>query len=179
MTSSVLDAHFQWHILQCHPASPHHHVKHVRCGIYRHSDSIALCYEITGSLHSIKVPPPQLAARCDELWRHTCAELFIANKYESEYIEFNFSPSTQWAAYSFINYRQGMMPLAIESPSISHEIHDSMLRVQVDVRLPESYRDSTIRAGMCMVIENSDGACSYWALQHDSPRPDFHRRENW
>ena len=46
-------------------------------------------------------------AGLDDLWQHTCFELFIGAKNDAEYYEFNFSPSGEWAAYEFRNYRDG------------------------------------------------------------------------
>ena len=34
----------------------------------------------------------------------------------ARYCELNFSPSTEWAAYEFDGYRQGMRALALASP---------------------------------------------------------------
>lgn len=33
--------------------------------------------------------------------------------------------------------------------------------------------------GLSAVIEQSDGALSYWALAHPRPQPDFHHRGGW
>jgi hypothetical protein len=49
--------------------------------------------------------PPR---RADELWRHTCCELFLAERGRAGYHEFNFAPSTEWAIYRFQAYREGM-----------------------------------------------------------------------
>ena len=58
-------------------------------------------------------------ARTDELWRSTCFELFLRFDDDERYVEFNFSPSTRWAAYAFDGYREGMaeLPLAADRPS--------------------------------------------------------------
>jgi hypothetical protein len=47
------------------------------------------------------VPAAVAAARTDELWRHTCFEAFVRTSPAPAYYEFNFAPSTQWAAYRF------------------------------------------------------------------------------
>ena len=54
--------------------------------------------------------------RRDELWRTTCAEIFVALDDASDgkphtggpYLEFNFSPTGDWAAYRFDSTRTGM-----------------------------------------------------------------------
>jgi hypothetical protein len=32
---------------------------------------------------------------------------------------------------------------------------------------------------LCVVIEELDGALSYWALRHPAPRPDFHHADGF
>jgi len=168
----------RWQALQCHPAFSAPAVQ-VHAGIARHEDSLALSYEITGNVSLIKIPAPASSTRQDELWRHTCAELFITTGESTAYTEYNFSPSSQWAAYSFSDYRQDMKVLATKEPEIVRTADQSRLIIAATIVIPEQYRNVSIIAGLSMVIENIDGACSYWALCHDSTRPDFHRRENW
>ena len=65
----------------------------------------------------------------DELWQHTCFEAFVRASSGSEYYEFNFSPSTQWAVYRFTDYRNGMCVAAeVSTPPIdvrldAHELY--------------------------------------------------------
>jgi hypothetical protein len=170
---------FEWHVLQCHPVVPQHRLTQVRAGIARHKDLLALRYEIIGDLQVINIPASTPSLRRDELWLHTCAELFITTEESAKYVEYNFSPSSQWAAYSFSDYRQGMELLPTESPEVVRLEEQSRLLITAAIRTSDQYRGVAIRAGLSMVIENNDGACSYWALRHDLSRPDFHRRENW
>jgi hypothetical protein len=180
LTSQVLDGvTTEWHTLRCHPLSRSRELSQVRVSVYRQDTHFILCYEITGNVQSIKAPASQLARRCDELWRHTCAELFIAAVQREDYAEFNFSPAGHWAAYGFSGYRRDMQQLKSESPEITQHGCDTRLQMSVNVSIPEIYRRVAIQLGLSMVIENNDGECSYWALRHDSTQPDFHHRENW
>ena len=36
-----------------------------------------------------------------------------------------------------------------------------------------------LRVALCVVIEELDGALSYWALAHPAPRPDFHHPDGF
>ena len=71
-------------------------------------DRLMLSYTVTGKMSDILMPPVTAAARGEELWRHTCFEAFVRASSSAEYYEFNFAPSTQWAAYRFTSYRTGM-----------------------------------------------------------------------
>ena len=56
--------------------------------------------------------------RADGLWQTTCFELFVRHPDQRGYFEFNFSPSTQWAAYRFSGYREGMAEWPMQRPDI-------------------------------------------------------------
>src|SRR6187399_939946 len=87
-----------------------------------HADRLALSYFLTGNMNDIRMPPVMPAERSDELWRHTCFEAFVRASSGAGYYEFNFAPSTQWAAYRFSSYRSGMAVAAeIGAPAI--EVH--------------------------------------------------------
>src|SRR5258707_15535221 len=69
---------------------------------------LTLHYLVTGKIGDLRLPPATAPARADELWRHTCFEAFIRAPASGGYFELNFAPSTQWAAYRFSRYREGM-----------------------------------------------------------------------
>src|SRR6202007_955064 len=69
---------------------------------------LLLRYIVTGTTGALRLPPTAAPARADELWRHTCFEAFVRVASDAEYYEFNFAPSTQWAAYHFSGYRAGL-----------------------------------------------------------------------
>src|SRR5687768_10522470 len=54
------------------------------------------------------IAEPAEQERADELWLTTCFEAFLRPHGETAYREWNFAPSTQWAAYEFADYREGM-----------------------------------------------------------------------
>src|ERR1700722_17509345 len=79
---------------------------------------MALTYRVTGLMSGVWLPAATRPERTDGLWRRTCFEAFVGAGHG--YLEFNFAPSTQWAAYRFTGYRDGMTaatgiaPLRIE-----------------------------------------------------------------
>src|SRR6476661_4368371 len=107
-------------LLKLHPDSRCSAAAHIEVEVARlHADSLALSYIVTGKINDVRMPPIMAAARSDELWRHTCFEAFVRASSRAEYYEFNFAPSTQWAAYRFSSYRSGMsVPAEIGAPPI-------------------------------------------------------------
>ena len=93
---------------------------------------------------------------------------------EATYYEFNFSPSTEWAAYRFDRYREGMALLQLDvSPHIEFQTGPELV-VEVDLDLGQ-LPNSALALGLSAVIEELDGTKSYWALRHPpGEKPDFH-----
>ena len=48
------------------------------------------------------------------------------------------------------------------------------LELSVSAALPDLAAAPVWRLGLTAVIEEANGAVSYWALAHPSPQPDFH-----
>ncbi len=141
---------------------------------------LSLSYKLTGDLAQICIPAPQPSIATDGLWEHTCFEAFIAVEGEAGYHEFNFSPSGQWAAYSFSDYRVRSPWTASQSPAIRFVKSDGHLLLEAVIALgdlPQNMADKLLQLGLAAVIEASDGSLSYWALNHpEEDRPDFHHR---
>jgi hypothetical protein len=116
------------------------------------------------------------------LWQHTCFEAFIAVAGEAPYREFNFSPSGQWAAYGFSDYRERNGWVASQAPSIRFERTPdtlSLVAVMAAADLPPSNVDNPRLLGLTAVIGAVDGSKSYWALRHPAGQPDFHHRDGF
>jgi hypothetical protein len=141
-------------------------------------DRLVLSYVVIGNVGNIRWPACAVPARVDALWRHTCFEAFVGASEQTEYYEFNFAPSTQWAAYRFISYRTGMIAAPeIGTPPIEvQSAPDSFtLRATLDLGcLSALPRAARWRLGLSAVIEETSGELFYWALAHPPGRPDFH-----
>jgi hypothetical protein len=167
-----------YHPLICHPKTPADYI-----------ETIEICCQVTpaGSLwlrYYIEVPEPMLVvantqepARTDDLWKTTCFEAFLAIGDEPEYLEFNFSAATLWAAYQFCEYREGRSNLALSAvPEIYLDMSNSHFALEATVQLPPQWQQGRFTIGVTVVAEEPSGTKSYWALDHKKAEPDFHDR---
>ena len=134
----------------------------------RTANRLWLRFHVECDLNTLELGEPLAAERTDGLWRHTCFEVFVGG---DAYSEFNFSPSSQWAAYDFLSYRAGMKPRELaEVPAIGCDASDTHLALEAEFSIGALKGDLALSA----VIEETDGTKSYWALAHPSGAPDFH-----
>lgn len=134
-----------------------------------------------GDMARVRFPTLDMPSRRDDLWKHTCAEVFLMGSAGS-YCEFNFSPSTQWAAYRFESYRSGMKEQALRSdPAIKFALLPDSFVLDVLVDLAGVFAPGTggVRMGLAAVVEHIDGARSYWALRHAPGEADFHQADSF
>lgn len=144
---------------------------------------LTITYALNGALDQLRIPPYRSPRRADGLWRSTCFEAFVGAKNDAEYYEFNFSPSGEWAAYEFRDYRDGG-PIEVDrfEPVISVRRESRTLELCAVIRLdhlPGLQLDVSLSAGLAAVIEDSDARLSYWALKHPPGEPDFHHPDNF
>ena len=110
--------------------------------------------------------------RADELWRTTCFEAFMGPAGETTYREWNFAPRGNWAAYDFSGYREDMEKADVRSPPyIRMEDNFTWWTVGATIAVEA---EKHWQLGLSAVLEEKDGAKSYWALAHPSEKPDFH-----
>jgi hypothetical protein len=128
---------------------------------------LALRYLVSGDTAAILLPRSRPSGRADGLWQHTCFEAFLANP--PGYLEFNFSPSTEWAAYRFDSHRSGMREARIMPPTIQPLIGFDRFELRAELAMPVLGP-----MGLAAVIEEKDGNISHWALAHPDGEPDFH-----
>lgn len=137
---------------------------------------ITLEYVLTGDLAVLAIPRRTSSARAERLWEHTCFEAFIAPARVTRYCELNFSPSTEWAAYEFDGYRQGMRALELAVPPVVRVAETkSELRVTAGIELG-GFADALWpwRIGLTAVVEDRGGNRAHYALLHPRDKPDFH-----
>jgi hypothetical protein len=169
--------------LTAHPSTPPSDaVRGVEVRIQQEAgDVLSFAYSLHADLARVRIPPNRAAQRTDGLWKHTCFEAFVVTSGEPAYTELNFSPSSEWAAYIFSGYREGMKPLNIEQPRpmrIRSGPHGLDLHVVVRrLDAPEREEGARSRVGLAAVIEEIDGRISYWSIQHPAGKPDFHSPE--
>ena len=158
--------------LERHPAAPCVALRGIQVFLNRAADGqLNVRYLLEGAIERLRIPPPRKCALAAErLWQHTCCEIFVAREGERGYDEHNFSPSGEWAAYAFTGYREGSA-LAVPAPGIC--VTRNASRLELEARIARSY-PGKLSIGLSAVVEDADGALSYWALRHPPGKPDFH-----
>jgi hypothetical protein len=135
-------------------------------------DELVLRYTATGDVRRLRLPEAATPARTDELWKTTCFEAFLWPSADVDYYELNFSPSTQWASYHFVQHRTGMSPASgMAEPVIQAQLGDGAYELTASIVLPHS---AQWRIKPCAVIEDVDGRLSYWSIGHPAGKADFH-----
>jgi len=157
-----------------HPDTPCEAVQRIEVEIATQGGMVQVRFRVLGDLARVQLPPTRAPQRQDELWRHTCCELFVGATESRGYVEFNLSPSSAWAAYSFSGYRAGMTPLEIPPPTIQVMARSDTLELIASIASNPFTALSGKRAALSCVIEETNGRVSYWALAHPDGKPDFH-----
>ena len=130
------------------------------------SGRLVLEYQLLGNLQQVLLPATAIGAahgarRRDQLWRHTCLELFARTADLPGYLEFNFAPNGDWAAYEFDDYRNGQRNLETDhcTVNLQHQSERDLL-VRVTLMVPvmaSTPRVTSWQLGMAAVIEAHDG----------------------
>lgn len=171
-------------VLHCHPDLPCPAVESIKSAIsWDRGKALTVTYMLSGAVDQLRIPPVRSARRLNDLWQHTCFELFIGAKNDAEYYEFNFSPSGEWAAYEFRDYRDGG-PFNGDGfePKVTVQRSTETLELNAVVRLdllPGLQPDVCLWLGLSAVIEDLNGSLFYWALKHPPGNPDFHHSDNF
>lgn len=177
--------------LLAHPDVPGTGVEHLAaCAEPGGPQSLRFRYVLDADPMLVRIPPPTAdAGRSDRLWAHTCFEAFLAMPGSPRYLELNFSPSGQWAAYCFDSYRQGMVPALDFAPRVRIRGSGNRFELLAEVQLGGSFAcldsaleaadRSRLRLALSTVVEDREGRLSYWALRHPPGRPDFHHPESF
>lgn len=170
--------------LKTHPDSSCRAVTGIGVEVIRPSPAtLLLRFSVSGATDGIRLPPPARPERTDGLWRHTCFEAFIRGAHGAAYYEFNFSPSTEWAAYAFDGYRSGMRALSeINAPRIEMRSGGTQLDLQAALDLggiTELPEQAAWRLALSAIIEEAEGRKSWWALAHAPGKPDFHHPDGF
>lgn len=162
--------------LTLHPNSRCEAVERIEVGIGAPSTGhLSLRYLLTGDVSKIRWPVRKETVRADDLWKRTCFEAFVRDDDVETYTELNFSPSTEWAAYRFDHYRAGMRRFETTAPMITMLELNNCFELTATITRPAG----PARFGFSAVIEEQNGAISYWALAHPPGKPDFHHADSF
>ena len=164
--------------LKIHPDSTCQAVLGIEADVSCRPDgALTLSYMVSGTIGDLSLPPVSDPARTDGLWQRMCFEVFIRLPTQPEYYEFNFAPSTQWAAYRFSSYREGMeYANDIAVPRIEAIARADAYRLETTLKLKLA---RPWRLALSAVIEETNQRKSYWALAHPPGKPDFHHPDGF
>jgi hypothetical protein len=152
-----------------HPDAPVGAIQSVDAELERMATGAVAIFRLRGDISKLVVPPPAAPERTDDLWRTTCFELFVTGKGNS-YREYNFSPSGQWAAYEFDDYRSGMRQI---DARVETELYRENSELQFSAEIMNEFENPTM-VGLTAVIQETDGAIRYWSTAFAPGKPDFH-----
>ena len=166
-------------MLLAHPDTPGEWVWSISAEVQRDPPATLVChYALRGEISRLRIPAARTGRRADGLWQHTCFEVFVAPAAGSGYYEFNFSPSLEWAAYRFSEYREDMAPASLaRAPGLTARRTADLLELTAHLHLdglPELAAAAALRLGLTAVVEEESGRLCYWALGHPPGNPDFH-----
>lgn len=152
-----------------HLLHPPHAVQSVAITLARSDAGLHLAFLLTGDLDAVVIPPPSTSGRADNLWETTCFEIFVRGD-GAAYSEYNFSPSGEWAAYAFDDYRLGTRKADAAVTIACRRVEKALA---MDVTLAAAFPDHA-RLALSAVVEEKGGSKSFWALAHRAGPPDFH-----
>jgi hypothetical protein len=168
-----------------HPATPLPQVHALAVALSTTADAgLQVRFDCRCGDATLRLPDARRAEAADELWRHTCCEIFVGVAGDAAYREFNCSPSGQWAGYCFSAYRvrdKSMPNCVMSAPRMEFAAGAAgwTLQARLDAAALPDLAADRIELGVAAVLEAADGGLSYWALRHASARPDFHQRETF
>lgn len=154
---------------------------HVKLEVIPHQ-GLTLCYILCGAINGCRIPATKMPAFAIGLWEHTCFEVFIALANEPQYHEFNFSPSSEWAAFAFSDIRKQTEYNTWQAPVISVNQNSKQLQLSTVIalaNLPLNAKQQPLHIGLSAVLELNTGVHYYWALHHAKSHPDFHVRNSF
>ena len=164
--------------LTAHPDYPAPSDFEVEVDIDPEGNGLSLIYALVGNDREVLIQPGRDGGRHDALWKHTCFEVFVRCGADQRYVELNFAPTGEWAAYTFECYRDGMRNLPIAGQRFAFR---GSRKPWWETGRWWSFNTGDIlnpnddwHIGLAAVIEAKDGSRSYWALEHAPGAPDFH-----
>ena len=161
--------------LKLHEESRPGPVTNLTAEIRPNADGFDVRFFVQGDIAKLHIPQAAGSGRADDLWQTTCFEVFWHEVGAPGYREFNLSPSGQWAAYDFSDYRQKAGDAQVDNiaMSTSHSAANGTGEVQLHAQVA-SPLDYPAMIGLTAVIELNDGTMQHWALEFADGKPDFH-----
>ncbi|MBP0018171.1 MAG: DOMON-like domain-containing protein [Cyanobacteria bacterium SBLK] len=154
----------------------------ISVGICRQNNCSLFVDYMAEHIENLAMPPiSDKFSRKHELWQETCFEFFLKFPNNSQYWEFNLSPSGDWNTYCFEDYREGMKEeerLTRSSFFIITRANKLSLNTTIDlsaIASPEQVFEMAVSA----VTKSKNGDIIYWALTHPEQQADFHHPDSF
>ncbi|MHA6333591.1 DOMON domain-containing protein [Qipengyuania sp. CAU 1752] len=159
------------HELVLHPDCAVGPIQRVHAKIEPTSQGCRAVFELDGNVEDITIPAKAASERTDNLWKTTCFEIFWQPVGDSDYREFNLSPSSRWAAYDFDDFRENARDAPVDAVAIASEHDGDKLTLKADIlaELP-----LPAQVALNAIIEDEAGNIQYWALAFAAGKPEFH-----
>jgi hypothetical protein len=164
--------------LQRHGENSRDAVERISAHVHKAGQSIEVTYVLEGNLPRVLVPRRGPPRRAQNLWQHTCFEIFVRRRNQPGYREFNFSPSGEWSALDFTRYRRGT-PLSDDRLDPRITVSSSATRFELKAIAHHEIVEGKLLVALSAVIEDASGALTYWALKHPPGAPDFHHADGF
>jgi len=159
--------------LKPHPSCRSGPAQHVEVDYWRDGRFLLVRFSTMEDNDWIDWPELIASGRRDELWRATCFEVFVQTA--DGYLEYNLSPSSEWATYRFDRYREGMRPADEGVVSKGTRFRGLGTELEAQLELP----DGVTKLAFSAVLRTVEGETFYWALAHPSDKPDFHHPDSF
>lgn len=143
------------------------------------NNKINISYRIVGDIDKIQLPGISVhPSRKDQLWNSTCCELFLGASNKPAYWEYNFSPSHDWALFSFTDYRKNKTDdPSIAAIDITTNIDNGReFTLNTLLTIPDALLGHDLDVGVSSIVKDHAGNIHYYALSHPGDKPDFHQR---
>lgn len=136
------------------------------------TDQLDVSFLVSGPVSRIHLPTlSHQPLFQQDLWKHTCFEIFIKQQNSPRYWEWNFSPSGDWWNQSFEAYRK-----ASANNQLAPPLHTEFFKCERELRLAASIllpcESPEVLVAAILFFEG--GQPTYWAKSHPRSEPDFH-----
>ena len=134
--------------------------------------TINMWFGIGAPMSRFVIPEPTEPVRAENLWESTCFESFLRVPGADSYREWNFAPSSAWAAYDFSGYRDSRADAEVAVPYV--RVEDNFTWWALGATISADAK-AVFELGLSAILEEQDGTKSYWAIAHpEGDKPNFH-----
>ena len=117
-------------------------------------DLLILYYEIVGDIDQLRCRRSGAPHTPTDCGNTPASKLFVRPEGARNYVELNFSPSSEWAVYRFDDYRRGMTPVEPpHAPKIICRRREDRLEADVDVHCSGLVPREDLQLALAVVLK--------------------------